>query len=175
MMRLADKTIVFILIVCGNVFAQNDLESFLNPLPENTLIQNTFKSTRIINNHSVEIFEPQQLDLRIAHRFGLLNSGLYELYGLDQAKIRIGVEYGLIKNMMIGMGRSSYQKTYDGYIKYADKMSPLGNATAMDCANYTITLFSDLTKRVTLQNLYNDGGFSNIGVSDSIMDLVENK
>ena len=53
-------------------------------------------------------------------------------------------------------------KGFDGFIKYADKMSPLGNATAMDCANYTITLFSDLTKRVTLQNLYNDGGFSNI-------------
>ena len=48
-------------------------------------------------------------------------------------------------------------------------MSPLGNATALDCANYTVSLFSDLTKRVTLQNLYNDGGFSNMGVSDSVM------
>jgi len=66
-------------------------------------------------------------------------------------------------------------KGFDGFIKYADKMSPLGNATAMDCANYTITLFSDLTKRVTLQNLYNDGGFSNMGVSDSIMDMVESQ
>ena len=65
-------------------------------------------------------------------------------------------------------------KGFDGFIKYADKMSPLGNATAMDCANYTITLFSDLTRRVTLQNLYNDGGFSNMGVSDGIMDIIEN-
>ncbi len=65
-------------------------------------------------------------------------------------------------------------KGFDGFIKYADKMSPLGNATAMDCANYTITLFSDLTKRVTLQNLYNDGGFSNMGVSDGIMDIIQN-
>tara|TARA_A100000164_G_C21848093_1_gene743622 strand:+ start:26 stop:895 length:870 start_codon:yes stop_codon:yes gene_type:complete len=65
-------------------------------------------------------------------------------------------------------------KGFDGFIKYADKMSPLGNATAMDCANYTLTLFSDLTKRVTLQNLYNDGGFSNMGVSDGIMDIIEN-
>jgi enoyl-[acyl-carrier protein] reductase I len=64
-------------------------------------------------------------------------------------------------------------KGFDGFIKYADKMSPLGNATAMDCANYTLTLFSDLTKRVTLQNLFNDGGFSNMGVSDSIMDIIE--
>jgi len=51
-------------------------------------------------------------------------------------------------------------------------MSPLGNATALDCANYTVTLFSDLTKRVTLQNLYNDGGFSNVGVSQEIIDIV---
>ena len=66
-------------------------------------------------------------------------------------------------------------KGFDGFIKYADKMSPLGNATAMDCANYTITLFSDLTKRVTLQNLYNDGGFSNMGVSDSIMNMIKDE
>ena len=61
-------------------------------------------------------------------------------------------------------------KGFDGFIAYAEKMSPLGNATALDCANYTITLFSDLTKRVTLQNLFNDGGFSNMGVSDAIME-----
>lgn len=60
-------------------------------------------------------------------------------------------------------------KGFDGFINYADKMSPLGNATAMDCANYTVAMFSDLTKRVTLQNLYNDGGFSNMGVSDQVM------
>lgn len=63
-------------------------------------------------------------------------------------------------------------KGFDGFIKYADKMSPLGNATALDCANYTVAMFSDLTKRVTLQNLYNDGGFSNMGVSEAIMDQV---
>ena len=60
-------------------------------------------------------------------------------------------------------------KGFDGFIAYAEKMSPLGNATALDCANYTVSLFSDLTKRVTLQNLYNDGGFSNMGVSDAVM------
>ena len=64
-------------------------------------------------------------------------------------------------------------KGFNGFIRYADKMSPLGNATALDCANYTITLFSDLTKRVTLQNLFNDGGFSNMGVSDEIMNIID--
>ena len=61
-------------------------------------------------------------------------------------------------------------KGFDGFIAYAEKMSPLGNATALDCANYTIAMFSDLTKRVTLQNLYNDGGFSNMGVSNEVME-----
>ena len=61
-------------------------------------------------------------------------------------------------------------KGFDGFISYAEKMSPLGNATAMDCANYTVTLFSDLTKRVTMQNLYNDGGFSNTGVSQEVIE-----
>jgi len=61
-------------------------------------------------------------------------------------------------------------KGFGGFMAYADKMSPLGNATAIDCANYTVTLFSDLTKRVTLQNLYNDGGFSNVGVSNEVIE-----
>ena len=61
-------------------------------------------------------------------------------------------------------------KGFDGFIAYAEKMSPLGNATALECADYTISLFSDLTKKVTLQNLFHDGGFSNMGISSAIMD-----
>ena len=61
-------------------------------------------------------------------------------------------------------------KGFDGFLAYAEKMSPLGNATALECADYTISLFSDLTKKVTLQNLFHDGGFSNMGVSDAVMD-----
>lgn len=66
-------------------------------------------------------------------------------------------------------------KGFDGFIAYADKMSPLGNASAQDCADYTITLFSDLTKKVTLQNLYHDGGFSNVGVSQKVMEAFVEK
>jgi enoyl-[acyl-carrier protein] reductase I len=61
-------------------------------------------------------------------------------------------------------------KGFDNFISYADKMSPLGNATAQDCADYTVTLFSDLTKKVTMQNLFHDGGFSNTGVSQEVID-----
>ena len=60
-------------------------------------------------------------------------------------------------------------KGFDGFINYAEKMSPLGNATALECADYTITLFSDLTRKVTLQNLFHDGGFSNVGVSEAVL------
>lgn len=62
-------------------------------------------------------------------------------------------------------------KGFDGFISYAEKMSPLGNATAQDCADYTITLFSDLTRKVTMQNLFHDGGFSNTGVSQEVIDI----
>lgn len=62
-------------------------------------------------------------------------------------------------------------KGFDGFITYAEKMSPLGNATADDCANYTVSLFSDLTKKVTMQNLFHDGGFSNTGVSQEVIDV----
>jgi enoyl-[acyl-carrier protein] reductase I len=61
-------------------------------------------------------------------------------------------------------------KGFDEFISYSDAMAPLGNATALDCANYTVAMFSDLTKRVTLQNLYNDGGFSNMGVSQEVLE-----
>ncbi|MGB0896272.1 MAG: enoyl-ACP reductase FabI [Flavobacteriaceae bacterium] len=61
-------------------------------------------------------------------------------------------------------------KGFDGFISYAEKMSPLGNATAQDCADYTVSLFSDLTRKVTMQNLFHDGGFSNVGVSNAVME-----
>ncbi len=64
-------------------------------------------------------------------------------------------------------------KGFNGFINYAEKMSPLGNATAADCADYTISLFSDLTKKVTLQNLFHDGGFSNMGVSDAVLEQFD--
>jgi enoyl-[acyl-carrier protein] reductase I len=62
-------------------------------------------------------------------------------------------------------------KGFDSFFGFADKMSPLGNAPAESCADYCITLFSDLTRYVTMQNLFHDGGFSSVGVSEQIMHL----
>ena len=64
-------------------------------------------------------------------------------------------------------------KGFNGFYNYADKMSPLGNAPTLDCANYCLTLFSDFTKYVTMQNLFHDGGFSNVGVSQEVMDQFD--
>lgn len=64
-------------------------------------------------------------------------------------------------------------KGFDSFMEFAEKMSPLGNAPADDCANYCITLFSDLTRYVTMQNLFHDGGFSKMGVSEALMNQLE--
>lgn len=64
-------------------------------------------------------------------------------------------------------------KGFDGFIAFSEKMAPLGNASALDCANYALVMFSDLTKKVTLQNLMHDGGFSNMGVSQEVMEHFE--
>lgn len=64
-------------------------------------------------------------------------------------------------------------KGFEGFIRYAEQMSPLGNASAADCANYIVSLFSDLTKYVTMQNLFHDGGFSMTGVSHQVIDQME--
>ena len=62
---------------------------------------------------------------------------------------------------------------FDVFFDYADKMSPLGNASAEDCANYCIVMFSDLTKMVTMQNLMHDGGFTMMGISEDIIDMIK--
>jgi enoyl-[acyl-carrier protein] reductase I len=64
-------------------------------------------------------------------------------------------------------------KGFDGFINYAEKMSPMGNASAEDCANYCVTLFSDLTRMVTMQNLFHDGGFSFTGVTQDVIEQME--
>jgi len=61
-------------------------------------------------------------------------------------------------------------KGFNEFINFSEKMSPLGNASALDCANYCISMFSDLTKYVTMQNLYHDGGFSNTGVTQEVIE-----
>jgi enoyl-[acyl-carrier protein] reductase I len=92
-----------------------------------------------------------------------------------------GYRYGKAKNVRVNTISQSPTKTkagsgiegFDAFYDFADKMSPLGNATADDCANYAITLFSDLTRFVTMQNLYHDGGYSSTGISEEIVEMIQ--
>ena len=78
----------------------------------------TFKSTRLINGHSIENIGKGLLDLKISHRFGTLNGGTYQLFGLDNATMRFGFDYGLTDKINIGIGRSTFEKQYDAFVKY---------------------------------------------------------
>lgn len=78
----------------------------------------TFKGTRLVNGHTIETKAKNTLEFIFAHRFGAINSGFYEMFGLDDAYVRLGVDYGITENMSVSMGRNSVDKTTDGYIKY---------------------------------------------------------
>lgn len=77
-----------------------------------------FKCTRIINLQSVESLRPGVMELKILHRFGAVTEGASQLWGLDQATMRIALEYGLTDKIMFGFGRSTFQKTLDGFVKF---------------------------------------------------------
>ncbi len=99
--------------------AQKDLLSMLGP--DTSSVQHTtasFKSTHVINGQSLETLGKGVLDFRIGHRFGFVSTGVQELFGLDEATLRLGFDYGLTDRLMIGLGRSTYQKTVDGSVKY---------------------------------------------------------
>jgi Membrane bound beta barrel domain (DUF5777) len=98
--------------------AQDDSSSMLDDIPEPVeKVQNSFKTTKVVNLQSLEVTDAGVFDLKINHRFGPVNSGAYNAFGLDNAITRIGGEYGVVPNLMVGFGRSSFQKTLDGYAK----------------------------------------------------------
>ncbi|VXD11853.1 DUF5777 family beta-barrel protein [Marinoscillum sp. 108] len=108
------------LIFSLTLAAQDDLLSMLEDErgDQKTLTEATFKGTRLINGHSIETRKKGVMDFIIAHRFGTIDGGGYELFGLDNATIRIGLEYALNDRLYLGLGRSSFEKTYDSFIKY---------------------------------------------------------
>ena len=107
------------LLLAVPAIAQDDLLGLLDDdsaVAEYTIA--SFKTTRVINSQSLENVAHGVLDFKIGHRFGTLNSGAGELFGLDQATIRLGLDYGISNKLMVGIGRSSFQKTIDGFAKY---------------------------------------------------------
>jgi hypothetical protein len=133
---------ILILLFSVSLFAQNDLLNLLNENtpPEINYTTATFKSTRIMNGQSVEKMPPGQLDFRISHRFGTLNSGAYNLYGLDQSNVHFGLEYGIFNWLMIGIGRGTYEKTFDGFTKF----TLLRQSTGAKVMPVSISVFSSV-------------------------------
>jgi hypothetical protein len=111
--------LVFLLLFSVEVSAQDDLLALAEADSAGAAFTTgTFKATRLINGHSVELIPRKELLFLISHRFGMVNSGAYNFFGLDNATIRLALEYGLTDRLNVGLGRSSLQKTYDGYLKY---------------------------------------------------------
>ncbi len=115
------------MILSVNLLNGQDLESLLeDQMEESTeFVSATFKATRIMNGHSIERMPEGQLDFRISHRFGRVNSGAYEFFGIDQANIHLSLEYGILDWLMVGVGRGTFEKTVDGFVK----ISPLRQST----------------------------------------------
>lgn len=100
-------------------FSQEDLlKSLGTDSSRKEYVTSSFKSSRVINGHSMEFIGKGILDVRILHRFGPVNQGIREFFGLDQASMRMGFDYGLSKNLTIGIGRSTLRKELDGFVKF---------------------------------------------------------
>ncbi|MGE5520699.1 MAG: DUF5777 family beta-barrel protein [Candidatus Dadabacteria bacterium] len=113
--------LVFAFVLSTHSYGQD--EDLLKQLGADSVkkeyVYNAFKSSRVIMSHSMEMLRPGVLDFRILHRFGKINGGLYEFFGLDgPANIRLGLDYGIMNNLTMGIGRSTYNKELDGFIKY---------------------------------------------------------
>lgn len=117
------KTLLLTILLSGCFYgsvAQEDLMDLLEKEVDDDplYVEQTFKGTRLINGHSVETRDRGVLDFIISHRFGRLNSGGYQFFGLDDSNIRLGLDYGIVDRLNVGVGRNSFEKTFDGFLKY---------------------------------------------------------
>ncbi len=109
-----------VLLLASVSFSQNEggLLDMLGEEETTEYITSAFKSPRVINSHSMEMLSEGVLDFRILHRFGEISGGAYEMFGLDNATMRMGFDYGINDNLTIGIGRSTRFKEFDGFVKY---------------------------------------------------------
>ncbi len=161
------KLLLAILIgsLSPQLFSQDDLLDILDDeTPESSrenIVTSTFKGTRIVNGHSIENRKDKELEFIIGHRFGRVNTGLYDLFGLDNANIRFALEYGLTDDLTVGIGRSSFEKTYDSFIKYSlvkqkngDNDFPVAISLFGSTALKTLKDYDPADKRSVLESLF---------------------
>ena len=151
------KLIIVFLFFCATLVAQDDtdlmkqLEKDSNKTSYTTA---TFKSTRLITGHTIETPGKGILDVRILHRFAPINRGLYDFFGLDYASMRLGFDYGITNNIMVGIGRSTWQKTYDALFKIKILKQSTGAVNMPVTLTFVSTFAtrSDLARKDTLNN-----------------------
>jgi hypothetical protein len=122
-MKLKSPPLLFVLLVITTqTFAQDstDLLSLVGKdKPKKEYVYGAFKSPRVIMSHSMEMLRPGVMDFRILHRFGRVNGGAYEFFGLDgPASVRLGLDYGITDDLTVGIGRSTFNKEVEGFVKY---------------------------------------------------------
>src|SRR6476620_3911483 len=113
---------LLLLIAAKPCFSQDSLLAMLEDSSKNGAttfpVKGTFKGIHLINAQTVESPAKHDLNFIIMHRFGKLNDGAYNFFGLDNANIRLGLDYGITDRLGVGIARSSLEKTFDGYLKY---------------------------------------------------------
>ncbi|MBA3663582.1 MAG: hypothetical protein H0W61_05155 [Bacteroidetes bacterium] len=150
-MRKIKLSLAFLIAVL-NVFCQEkaeDLLNFVNEKPKKEFTTATFKTTRLVNFHTVEVLGKRSLDFRISHRFGDFNTGPYNAWGTDGgANIRLSLEYCHDGRFMFGIGRTSTNKIVDGFLKLR-----LLRQTTNNSVPVSITLFSGIYQTFERANI----------------------
>jgi len=136
--------VIFAFLFSSSVFAQADLFSLLGDDDSNQEVSATFKGTRVINGQSIELPSKGDLQFVIEHRFGTINSGAYELWGIDQSQMRMSFDYGLSKNLAIGIARNSFQKTYEASVKAKLLKQKLQNGSPISITSYHTVFASSI-------------------------------
>jgi hypothetical protein len=144
------RILIFLyLSACIPAVAQEDLLRELDTDDDDvTLTTATFKGQRLVNGQTIETIPGQDLQFIFSHRFGRLNSGMYNFFGLDDAYVRIGMEYGLSDRLGVGVGRNSVDKTLDAYLRY----KILRQKEGAESFPFTATAFGGLAFQTSPRN-----------------------
>jgi hypothetical protein len=144
---------IFLCSLSIQAFSQDDLMKMLDNETKNQTeyTSATFKGTRLINGQTIETVGKNQLNFWISHRFGALNTGFIDnFFGLDEARIRLGLEYGISSQLTVGIGRSSQEKMYDFYAKY--KLLRQSNTMPVTLTLYGSNALSTVATGSTLES-----------------------
>jgi hypothetical protein len=158
-------SIIFICACLTTARAQTDSLDF-DDKPEQIKIRSAFSGSTIISGQSTNVSDAGQLWVIIGHRFGTVKTGAFNAFGLDEAVMRMGFEYGILDNLSAGIGRSTAGKNYDGYLKYRlltqAKGASSGNVPA------TVTLFTSAAFSSQRLRLLNNNSDENYFISNLV-------